>query len=339
MLDYLEYYSEIMLPAIEADLKESIKCANLNDSDELARMLKYHLGWETPDYPAGKSGKRIRPLLLLLTLEAANGNWQTGISAATAVELIHNFSLIHDDIQDQSALRRGRSSLWNIWGIPQAINAGDTMFSIANIALIELNRNNSPLIFIEASRIIHNTCLKLTQGQFLDILYENDPTIDINAYWRMISLKTAALISAATELGALIAGIDKNHIENYRNFGHQLGLAFQVEDDILGIWGQSKITGKPTDSDLVNGKLTLPILFAINNGGDFAKRWLKGKITTDEIDQIITLLEQEGAKEYCIQKSKEISNNALHFLKEANPTNEAGEALKTITQQLTLRTV
>ena len=190
-----------MLTAIEDALQQAIRLAGGPQTGELERMLSYHMGWEdsTP------RGKRIRPLLVLLTTESAGAGWRKALPGAAAVELLHNFSLIHDDIEDNSPLRRGRETLWTIWGVPQAINAGDTLFSLAQATLLDLETTASPASALQAARVFQETCLRLTQGQFLDISYEGRSDLSVEDYWPMVSGKTAALISACTRIGALVA--------------------------------------------------------------------------------------------------------------------------------------
>lgn len=150
--------SEEMLPAIEQVLRHTIAKTAEESLTGLHHMLAYHLGLEGSEVNRAASGKRIRPLILLLTTESAGGFWQDSLSAAAAVELIHNFSLIHDDIEDNSPLRRGRPALWKEWGVAQAINTGDAMFTLAFIALYGLNDHVPPTITLLATQILHETC-------------------------------------------------------------------------------------------------------------------------------------------------------------------------------------
>ncbi|MCX6068414.1 MAG: polyprenyl synthetase family protein, partial [Chloroflexi bacterium] len=216
-------------------------------------------GWTGENAGPEATGKRIRPLLVLLASAASGGNWQSALPAAAAVELLHNFSLIHDDIQDNSDKRRGRSTVWVKWGMPQAINAGDGLFVLSNLAITDLITSYPAEIVVKAAQILHETCLDLTRGQYLDISYENRLDLGVEDYWPMISGKTAALLSSCCQIGALLGTSDESTLEAYRSFGHYLGLAFQVQDDILGIWGNEAVTGKSVASDLVKGKKSLPV--------------------------------------------------------------------------------
>jgi geranylgeranyl diphosphate synthase type I len=172
----------------------------------------------------------------------SGGKWENSLPAAAAVELVHNFSLIHDDIEDNSHLRRGRPTVWTKWGIPQAINTGDAMFTLAHLTILGLESTCSKAITLKAAAILQETCLELTQGQYLDIAYESQKELSIEGYWLMVSGKTAAMLAASTELGGLAAGCSPEEQQAYHEFGHALGLAFQVQDDYLGIWGEVELT-------------------------------------------------------------------------------------------------
>jgi geranylgeranyl diphosphate synthase type I len=300
-------------------------------------MLAYHLGWEGEGAGSTARGKRIRPLLVLLTTEAAGGNWENALPAAAGVELVHNFSLIHDDIQDNSPLRRGRKTVWKKWGIAQAINAGDSMFSLAHLALKRLPELCPPHVALKASQILPEACLTLTQGQFLDLSYEQRTDLTTEDYWPMISGKTAALLSTCTQLGALIAEADQTTQEAYHSFGKHIGLSFQVQDDILGIWGDAAHTGKSAASDLLSGKKSLPVLFGLAQNGNFAQRWIRGPLLSEEITAMADQLEQEGALEFSRQTADSLTQKALNALKTANPQDPAKQALYELTDKLTKR--
>ncbi len=301
--------------------------------------MAFHLGWIGEGACPSATGKRIRPILVLLTTQAAGGDWQNALPAAAAVELIHNFSLIHDDIEDNSTLRRGRPTLWMKWGIPLAINTGDAMFTLAHLAMLDIEKTKNHHITLEAVNILQTTCLHLTQGQHLDISYENEQVLPIEAYWPMIQGKTAALISACTEIGALIANVDKPTHNTYRQFGRDLGLAFQALDDILGIWGDSIQNWQINASDLVTGKKSLPVLYGLAQNGEFAKRWLSGPITPEEVPELAKCLDFEGARDYTQNEANRLTEAAINALEQVQPQGTAGHALKQLTHQLLQRNI
>ncbi len=330
----LDSMSEIMLPKIEDELKRAVSLTDSEGYGELYNMLAYHLGWTGAGSGAKARGKRIRPLMLLLTTSAAGGDWNTALPAAAAIELIHNFSLIHDDIEDDSPLRRGRKTLWKKWGVAQAINAGDAMFSLAHIAIIRLEETTSKLVAFDATKILHASCLRLTQGQFLDISYEEDGNLSMDAYWPMVEGKTAALLSASTEIGAIIAQSNNQTRYAFREFGRLLGLAFQTKDDLLGIWGDAALTGKSAASDLTSGKKSLPVLYGLSLNGAFSNRWAEGPIFPDEVSDVARQLEYEGAREYTQNISDDLTRKALLALAEADPQNDARITLEELADKL-----
>jgi geranylgeranyl diphosphate synthase type I len=324
------------LPAIENSLRQAVNVTNLPGQEELHFMLAYHMGWQGEGAGPEAQGKRIRPLLVLLCAEACKpASWQNALPGAAAVELVHNFSLIHDDIEDNSPLRRGRPTLWAKWGIPQAINAGDALFTIAHLATLGLTETANPTIALEATRIIQQTCLHLTQGQFLDIGYATRNDLTPADYWPMVAGKTAALLACCTELGAVIAGSPDR--QAYREFGRLLGLAFQAQDDLLGIWGDVATTGKSADSDLVEGKKSLPVLYGLSYGGEFARRWAAGPIPPAEVPALAARLEAEGARQATQSDADRLTHEALQALTSAQPQGRAGEALHELATKLLRR--
>jgi geranylgeranyl diphosphate synthase type I len=333
----LDHLTQTFLPAIEDELRQVVALADGAGLEQLSSMLAYHLGWEGEAAGPEARGKRIRPLLVLLTNAAAGGEWQHALPAAAAVELVHNFSLIHDDIEDNSPLRRGRSTVWVKWGIPQAINTGDAMFTLAHLAILRQEGITSSQVTIKSACLLQETCLRLTQGQFLDIFFESRGDLALEAYWPMVSGKTAALLAACTELGALTAESPEPICRSYRQFGHFLGLAFQALDDLLGIWGDAALTGKSADSDLLSGKKSLPVLFGLAQNGAFALRWRRGSITPDETPALAAQLEVEGGRAYTQEQANHLTDQAMQALQAAHPVGEAGQALNELASQLLRR--
>jgi geranylgeranyl diphosphate synthase type I len=329
-----EAYTQSYLDAIEKELKSAVKRASALESSRLYEMLAYHMGWSDEHGTPAVRGKRIRPLLTVLACLAAGGDWHKALPAAAAVELVHNFSLIHDDIEDASSIRRGRPTVWKKWGIPQAINCGDAMFALAHLEVFRISETVSATIAIKAAELLQSTCLHLTQGQFLDLSFETRKDVCIEDYWHMVDGKTAALIAASTELGALAADVDGQTCQLYREFGHFLGVAFQVQDDWLGIWGDTSLTGKSTYSDLATGKITLPVLYGISHDSRFAEQWGNGRNALDDLPGLVRLLELAGGKEFTEIHEKHFISDALATLDQAKPSNPAGEILKELAQSL-----
>ncbi len=335
----LQNFIDQCLPAIESELQQVVKTAREPHYQGLHEMTTYHMGWEGEGAGPKARGKRVRPLLVLLSTASAGGEWVNALPAAAAVELVHNFSLIHDDIEDNSPLRRGRPTVWKIWGLAQAINAGDTMFTLAHLAVMGLKKTTSPIIALQATHLLQQTCLHLTQGQYLDIAYEEKTDLAIEDYWPMVAGKTGALLAACTELGALVADVDNETRNFYRNFGRDLGLAFQALDDYLGIWGNTDLTGKSVASDLVEGKKTLPVLYGLEKNGAFAKRWRQGPVTQGEVPEIAKQLEAEGGRAFTQDEAERLTSSALQSLEDADPQGDAGQALAELANQLLKRDV
>lgn len=332
-----------LLSHIELELQKQVSRLDAPRTKLFHEMLTYHMGWTGEGAGPEATGKRIRPLLVLLSCLASSGTggkdetWQSALPAAAAVELVHNFSLVHDDIQDNSDKRRGRPTTWVKWGAPMAINVGDGLFVMSNQAIIDLKGNYPAEIVVRAAEILHNTCLELTRGQFLDMSHEERTDLTVEDYWPMIAGKTAALLSACCHIGSLLGGADDDRQEAYRSFGHYLGLAFQVQDDILGIWGDETVTGKSAASDLIERKNSLPVLAGLSAKGRFAARWKQGPIRHSEVAEVARFLASEGGYETAVDAAKQMTDLALMSLREADPQGEAHEALFELADKLLKR--
>jgi geranylgeranyl diphosphate synthase type I len=318
-----------LIPSIESELQRQVARLDRPSTAAFHEMLTYHMGWTGEGAGPEATGKRIRPLLLCLVYLACqpDSSLNAALPAAAAIELVHNFSLVHDDIEDNSPTRRGRQTVWKRWGLPMAVNAGDALFVIAHQAIMDLGSFHEPAIVVQAAKILQDTCLDLTCGQFLDMSFEGRTNVGEADYWGMISGKTSALIAAACSIGAILGEADSFIHEQYANFGHHLGLAFQVQDDILGIWGEEALTGKSSASDLVEGKNSLPILFGIAHSPRFADRWRQGPIRSLDVSAVAQILREDGAYDYAQERAHFWTGQALDSLKAANPRGEAGEVL------------
>ncbi len=328
-----------MIPALEKEMGIVLK-ASTPSPDPLYGMLHYHMGWVDQNFQSVEvhGGKRIRPLTTLLSAQAAGGDWRQSLPAAAAVEILHNFSLIHDDIEDASPTRRGRLTLWKIWGEAQAINAGDAMFAIAHLALNRLSeRDVPPAITVRALRRFDETCLRLTEGQYSDMDFETRDEVSVDEYINMITGKTAVLLSHCAELGALVAGQDDQTIDHYAAFGLNLGLAFQVIDDILGIWGDESRTGKSAATDITTKKKTLPVLYGLERDDTLNHLYQTAEVNDQFVSEVVSLLDQQKARQYAESAANTYSHAALSHLEAANPTGEAGSALHQLAHMLLKR--
>jgi geranylgeranyl diphosphate synthase type I len=285
----------------------------------LFEMMRYHLGLDG----SGSSGKRMRPLLGLLAYASIAGDFRAALPGAAAVELGHNFSLVHDDIEDNDRERRHRATLWVRHGIPQAINAGDMLFTLSRVALHRLSDLGfSDARVLRVMRLYDRTCVALCEGQYLDIWASEQPEpMSVELYFDMIGRKTAALIAASVEAGALLATDDEEVIARYRAFGWDLGIAFQLNDDLLGIWGEQKQTGKePTD--VARHKMTLPVIYAFEHAGPEDRARLEAIWRTEEpadceVAEAVALIERLGGRDYTRDQARERRDRALAELEAA----------------------
>jgi geranylgeranyl diphosphate synthase type I len=312
----------------------------------LYNMMKYHLGWLDTDLnPTDQyRGKRFRPTLCLLTYKALSGVYEKALPAAAAIELIHNFSLIHDDIQDMDEERRHKPTVWKLWGIPQAINVGDGMHVMANLAALRMEeRNVTDRKIVQILRILNETILKLCEGQYLDMSYEDRLDVTVEMYLEMISRKTSSLIEATTHVGSVLATVNPETIGLFKDFGMSIGTAFQIRDDILGIWGKEKETGKPRGSDIRNKKKTLPIIHAFQEAGEEQLRELKTVYQKERLEEkdvatVLELLEAVGSRAYAEEAARRFEERAFQDLDATGIENEVMEKLRALTTFLVRRT-
>ncbi|MDQ6794277.1 MAG: polyprenyl synthetase family protein [Chloroflexota bacterium] len=315
--------NELDLTALIADTEaEILRLVRDRDASTAGvyGMVRYSLGLDSTDAPAGK---RIRPLLGLLAYASIAGDYAPALPGAAAVELGHNFSLVHDDIEDGDRERRHRPTIWALNGVPQAINTGDMLFSLSRMALHRLTELGfSDAKVLRLMRLYDETCVALCEGQYIDIATsESDDLMSVELYFDMIGRKTAALIAGSIEAGAILATNDEAVIARYRAFGWALGIAFQLNDDLLGIWGQEPSTGKEP-SDVARKKKTLPVIYAFEHAGpaDRARlRELYGKASASAADvaDIVAVLERLGGRDYTRDEARRYRDEALAELEAA----------------------
>jgi geranylgeranyl diphosphate synthase type I len=310
-------------------------------------MMQYHLGWTNEQFEAisARSGKRIRPLVCLLCCEAAGAKAEKALPAAAAVELIHNFSLIHDDIQDGSHYRRGRRAVWDVWGAAHAINVGDGMFVLARLALHRMVKQGHPAERQQAATLVlDQACLALCEGQYFDMTFEERLDVNLDQYLKMIRQKTATLLATACRLGAMSAGVEASIADHYYRFGENLGLAFQIQDDILGAWGDERVTGKSAATDIRDKKKTLPVVYVLNHPDERHSAWQlvdlysqEGPLDETGIKTTLTILERAGARVYAEEMAEGYYQRALESLEATGGEREALAALRELAASLLRR--
>jgi geranylgeranyl diphosphate synthase type I len=309
------------LQVLIADTEATILSLIDEHTDDATRpmyeQMRYHLGLDGQD---GVSGKRMRPLLGLLAYQSITGSHERALPGAAAVELGHNFSLVHDDIEDRDVERRHRAALWTIYGVAQAINTGDALFVLSRMAMHRLtDLGFSDRKVLALMRLYDETCLALCEGQFIDIwTSEEDGRQSVELYFDMIGRKTAALIAASIQAGAMLATDDEAVVEAYRAFGWALGIAFQLNDDLLGIWGEAAAMGKEA-SDLAKRKRTLPVLYALEHAGPEDRDRLEALLaraepSPAEVDEARRILERSGGRDYTREMAHRYRDEALRQL-------------------------
>lgn len=277
------------------------------------KMAAYHMGWSDRNGHATDlaPGKLIRPSLCLWSCEACGGDATSALGAAAALEWMHNFTLVHDDIQDEDRQRRNRETVWSIWGSAQGINAGDALHALAFRALG--SDGQYPQRSLAVVRLIADAILIVVEGQCLDLELEGKPEISSRTYLRMVRAKTGALIGASLEAGAVMAGAPAPVANRLRSAGNLLGVAFQIRDDWLGTWGDPSHTGKSSSGDLGRHKMTYPVVAGYRAMREPERKELRELFragTPDSSDAIRALLERAGGP-------KQTSDAPQHFADKA----------------------
>lgn len=263
-------------------------------------MLRYHFGYDEPG--RFKAGKRLRPQLLLRTALEEGGRVDGALDAAVAIEILHNYSLVHDDIEDGDELRHGRTTIWKRFGVPHGINAGDALCAISYLTLLQGERSAPPERIVAMLHVLHQANLHMCEGQGLDIGFETSSRVEMAQYREMIAGKTGALFSASCELGALAAGCGPERARQYGGLGRAYGLAFQIRDDVLGTWGATDVTGKPSGADIARRKWSFPIVWALGTPPSPDREIVahaydaNARIAGKSVDDVIGALERLGAR-------------------------------------------
>jgi geranylgeranyl diphosphate synthase, type I len=281
-------------------------------------MMLYHLGLDV-DRPGG--GKRMRPLMCVLVYEALAGDPQAMLPAAAALELLHNFTLIHDDIEDHDPTRHHRPTVWSVWGVPQAINTGDGMYAASRLAVQRLRERSFPAErILDFACLIDQACVRVCEGQFLDITFEDRTDITVERYRAMAAKKTGALIAACAEGAAVLATEDPQVREALSRFGDDFGQAFQAYDDLQGIWATTERTGKLEMNDLVKRKKTLPVVMAFEKASPRLRTELAAlfappaPLAAESVERIREILDELGTREQLESEIASHRTRALHAL-------------------------
>jgi geranylgeranyl diphosphate synthase, type I len=321
----------------------------------LAGMGMYHMGWVDRDFapvdPATiDRGKRIRPAVALLSAMAAGGRADAALHIAASIELLHNFTLVHDDIQDASRLRRHRDTVWAIWGTGQALNAGDALFAASHRLLLRGARDGlTPDTVLALADAFDRMTIDIVGGQTMDLAFEAGHRASERDYLLMIERKTAAILAYAAWAGSLAGGADANRADGFLTFGRAVGLGFQVRDDVLGIWGDVTDTGKTAADDIRRRKQSLPLILlreeierSEDGSGAFTLRTFETtpEVTEAEVEAVLALLERHAIRERADAYVTQYHDAALRALEDTGcASGEAAcNALRSLVELLAGRT-
>lgn len=310
-----------MFTEYRADIGNALRAA-LGNENPVYNLLRYYMGWADTEGNAttGTEGKYLRPTLCLFSCEAVGGARERAMPAAAAMELIHNFSLIHDDIQDRDETRHHRKTLWAIWGIPKALVAGNVLRIVADSTLDDLQS-----VGVSSSRALPvveqltQAYLEMIEGQYLDISFEGQSEVGLKQYLDMIARKTGALIRCSFTMGALIGSQDIGDAKAFRESGRALGFLFQVRDDILGIWGDEESTGKPVGADIRRKKNAFPAVYAMSQARGADKRHLlgiyrKSELSDADVEDVLHIMDALNVREHAHALAVEEAEVAMEAL-------------------------
>ncbi|MGA8296404.1 MAG: polyprenyl synthetase family protein [Acidimicrobiales bacterium] len=292
-------------------------------TDEVRPIAEYHFGWRDADghLVEHDGGKGVRPALAVLSAEAVGASAEFGIPGAVAVELVHNFSLIHDDVVDHDEERRHRPSVWALYGIGKAVIVGDALLALAEQSILDSQRvlgvgaaAREAAVARAARRIVDATS-KMIAGQALDMDFEHTDFVGLDACREMEAGKTGALLSCASAIGAEFAGAGAELVAALARFGLELGLAFQAIDDVLGIWGDPQATGKPAGSDLRSAKKSLPVVAALARGGpeadELSALLRRGDLDDEATARAAALVEKSGGRQLALDEAARRLDQAI----------------------------
>ncbi|OKK20648.1 polyprenyl synthetase [Streptomyces sp. CB00455] len=309
----------------------------------MRRVAMYHFGWEHADGTpaAGNAGKAIRPALVLAAAQALRGpggRVEDAVRAAAAVELAHNFTLLHDDVIDKDARRRGRATAWTVFGTPDAIITGDAMMALALRLLAEDPHPASAA----ASARLAACVIELCAGQQADCAFEQRAHVSLDECLTMATAKTGALLGCACALGALYAGAGPDEVDAMDAFGREAGLAFQLIDDLIGIWGDPGHTGKPAGADLIARKKSLPVVAALTSGtaaGQELAALYAGPMTgDDDVHRAADAVDRAGGRDWAQAHAADRMGRAVQQLSRAVPDLAAAGGLLALAEFVTRRT-
>ena len=297
--------------------------------------------YEPITYILGLGGKRLRPVLVLLTAEIFNTDYKKALDAALAVEVFHNFSLVHDDIMDDAPVRRGETTVHEKWDINTGILSGDAMLIMA----YQLFENYDPIVFRDLAKLFSKTALEVCEGQQYDVDFETRDDVMLPEYLKMIEFKTAVLVAAALKMGAIVAGASETSQELIYAFGLNLGIAFQLQDDYLDVFGDPETFGKQVGGDIIENKKTFLYLKALSSGSEMMTKELEHlysiqpKESETKVNAVRSIFEKTKADEATRVAISDYTNKAFQVLNEMDIEKNKKDLLQQFGENLMNRTV
>lgn len=319
---------------IHSGLRQSI--SRLDEHNR--HVAEYHLGYvDQLGVPtAGNKGKLTRGTLALLSATAAGGAADSAMAAAVGVELVHQYSLLHDDIIDNDRSRRHQAAAWTVYGAEAAILAGDALAALALEVLLE-EPNGGP-----AAQSLATATRRMIMGQAADVAFEKATVVPLDACIAMVANKTGALIECAASIGARLLGAAPELVAGLEQYGRHLGYTFQLIDDVIGLWGDPQQTGKPVGSDLHERKKSLPVVAALTRGGLPAQQLqqiyaLDGQLSTVDVDRALAAIDEAGGREWALRTADQETTAALEILVDLNLPAAVHSEFRSLTDALCRR--
>lgn len=323
---------ELMMPAMHEAVDRL--------SPRIRRVVAYHLGWIDADgnEVSEPGGKAVRPALAYACAQAVGAEPREATPGAIAVELVHNFSLLHDDVMDRDTERRHRPTAWALMGLGEAILAGDALLALAQERLIDPPTPER----LKAAAALSEATADMITGQAQDLSFEERDDVDLDECVAMLANKTAALLACSCKLGAILGGGSEQQIEALGAFGHSLGISFQAVDDVLGIWGRPELTGKPAYSDLRQRKKSLPVVAALDAGGPAADEIRRafgseGELDGEAVVLLAKLVEDNGGRDRALGVSFDAFEAAMTSLGHARLAEGSLASLRAMAEFITDR--
>ena len=334
-----------MFQRYRANISRSLRDSLSQQHSDVYDMLRYYMGWvdENGRPHEAMEGKALRPTLCLFACEAVGGALEMAMPSAVALEFIHNFSLIHDDIQDRDEIRHNRKTLWAVWGDPKALVAGNVLRVVADECLHQLL--DSGLDYdraLAAGMLLTEAYLEMIEGQYLDLQFEGRHDISMSDYLNMISRKTGALIRCSLNLGAVVGAQEQGVGDAFKESGRAMGYVFQIIDDVLGVWGDEETTGKPVGADIRRKKNSYPVVYTMGRANDKDQKMLneiyeKDELDDSDVDSVLAVMDRLDVKNQAQQEAEKYANVALESLAPVELSREARQEVEDLAHFLLVR--